>query len=153
LFCSALATHRPALAGKAEWKEFTSKEGGFAVLLPGTPVEQRQLVKTPVGSVDVHLFVVDPEGAPGAYVVGYSDFPEVALNDGGAQKRLDNARDGAVAQVKGKLKSEKKIKLKGVPGRELHIEVNDKTAVRLRLYVVQNRLYQVMSIGPREATA
>ena len=62
-------------------------------------------------------------------------------------KRLDQARDGAIASVGGKKRSEEKIKLKGHPGREIVIEKDSEVVVRMRIYLVKNRLYQVMVLG------
>jgi hypothetical protein len=135
----------------AEWKTFASAKGGFSVVLPAEPSEQVQSVKTPAGTVDVILYLVDGKKDAASYVVGYSEFPEKALQTGTSEKRLDNARDGAVQSAKGKLKEEKKILLGAYPGRDLVIESETRGVVRTRIYAVRNRLYQTMIIGPKKA--
>src|SRR2546421_6377456 len=46
------------VAGHAdEWKTYSSKEGGFSVVMPGKPQEQTQEVKTPDGKLALHLLV------------------------------------------------------------------------------------------------
>jgi len=143
-----LLTPLPAAAG--EWKAFNSKEGNYEVQLPGTPRENRNSVKTSVGTVYVVLAVVPVNKGEGNYVVGFSELPEAVVKADSEAKRLDNARDGAIASVKGKLKSEKEVKLDGHSGRELDIEVGNGMLVRARFYAVNNRLYQVMAVGSRD---
>src|SRR5262245_1267850 len=107
-----------------EWKTFTSKEGNYEVQLPGEPRENRNSVKTSVGTGIVVLAVLEVKQGEGNYVVGFSELPEAVIKSDTEEKRLDNARDGAVSSVKGKLKSEKQIKLDTHNGRELEIEVS-----------------------------
>jgi hypothetical protein len=146
LFLTALAAS-PAPPGP-EWKPFTSKPGKFTAVFPGTPTEQKQSVKTAVGTIEMTLYVLDLPKASGSYVIDYSELPEAAVRVGTEEKRLDNARDGAVASAKGKLKSEKRISLQGFHGRDLVIEVGDKRSVRMRIFAVNNRLYQLLAAGP-----
>jgi hypothetical protein len=132
-----------------EWMPFTSSAGKFRVLFPGEPTEQKESVKTPAGVVEVTTFFVEQQLEQVNYVVTYARFPAAAVKAGSEAKRLDNARDGAVARMKGKLKSEKRIALqKQYPGRELLIETPDKRRVRGRIYAVGDRLYQVLVLGP-----
>jgi hypothetical protein len=135
------------------WKPFTSSTAGFVVILPGTPTEQKQTVKTAAGTVEVHVFAVDTEKDQTSYVVSYSALPDSAVKPGSEAKRLDNARDGAVASTKGKLVSERRIVLQNhYPGRELDIDVGGKRRVRTRIYAVGNHLYQLLIVGPTSVT-
>src|SRR3954447_15583600 len=57
-----VALAMPLQAGEAQksgWKEFRSKEGGFSVLMPGTPVEQEQSAGSRIGPIRSRMFVVD----------------------------------------------------------------------------------------------
>jgi hypothetical protein len=129
------------------WRVFTSKEGGFSVALPGPPAESKQRVATATGHLDVYLFLV--EGKDGtAYVVSYSDLPADEVKPGSEEKRLDFAREGAVANARGKLRTEKKVELDGCPGRELVIETDKDVVIRMRVYAAKRRLYQAMAMGP-----
>lgn len=131
------------------WKPFTSKEGGFTVALPAAgPSEGKRTVKTPAGNIEVTFYLVEVKDQ-GSYVVTFSDFSEEALKGGTDDKRLDNARDGAVQTAKGKLKSEKRLMLGDYPGRELIIESEAKGGVRTRIYAVKGRLFQTMAAGGR----
>jgi hypothetical protein len=129
----------------AGWRVFTSNEGSFTIHLPGPPSESKQRVPTAAANLDVHLFVVETKDDR-AYVVSYCDLPAAEVKPGNEEKRLDLAREGAVTNSRGKLRSEKEYKVDGYPGRELEIDA-DKTQIRMRIIVVNQRLYQVMAMG------
>ncbi len=131
---------------RAGWKAFVSKEGRFQVQMPTAPAEQKQRVKTATGQVEVHLFLA--EGSAATFVLSYSDFPANEVKAGDEAKRLDFARDGAVSSARGKLRSERKIDLDGVPGRELVIDGASDTVLKVRVYAAERRLYQLMAVGP-----
>src|SRR5688572_23404134 len=95
-----------------DWKAFSPKDGGFTVLMPGMPMEDKQDVKTVSGDITVMLHFIEVKNE-GSLVVSYSEYPDAAFKGGDDEKRLDSARDGAVVSAKGKLKSEKKITLDG----------------------------------------
>ena len=128
------------------WKGIISKDGGFRVAMPAAPTEKKQLVKTATGQLQVMLLIAEGRNES-LFVVGYADFPEAELKKGAIEKRLDQARDRAVENARGKLRSEKAIDLAGTPGREIAIEKDGVLVARLRIYLVGRRLYQVMVLG------
>jgi hypothetical protein len=136
-----------------EWKELTPKDGSFSVFLPGTPTEHKKTVMSPSGMVEVVLFEVAVPPADGKFVAGYSEFPEASIKPGTEDKRLDNARDGAIASAKGKLVRQKNLLLDKYPGREVVIKIEGKATVLLRLFAVKNRLYQLVVVGNEELLA
>src|SRR5262249_25102169 len=121
-------------ADDSGWKEFTSKEGGFTVSWPGKPTERTQAA----GGSTMRMFLVEVSRDL-AYTVVYSDKSDDATF------ALDPAWQQAMAKYKGKLVSEKKIKLGSYPGKEIRFDLPDSLlGVRMRLYAVKHRLYQVM---------
>ncbi len=126
-----------------------SKEGKFSVTLPDKPAEKTNKVKTDVGELDLHSFLVDQNDR--AMVVMYSDYPAGSVGAANADKVLAGCIEGNVKSLKGKLASEEKIttgKAKHV-GREIRIEMPDKKGIyRARLFLVGDRLYQVVALGP-----
>src|SRR5689334_18808893 len=76
-----------AMQETAAWKTYTSKDGGFSISLPGTPMESKQRVKTATGQLDVVLLVAEGKNDV-AYVVSYSDFPPAEVKPGTEGKRL-----------------------------------------------------------------
>ena len=98
----ALTLFLPLLAAAGQdgaWQEFKGKEGGFTVLMPGKPKEIQQPVRTPTGTIDVTLYAVELKGGEASYAVGFAEFPEQTVKPGTTGRRLDNARDGAVANA------------------------------------------------------
>jgi hypothetical protein len=128
----------------ANWKVNVSKDGNFSVAMPGTATETKKPVKTATGQLLVTMLVAEGRDES-LFVVSFSDFPEKDVKKETVDKRLDYARDGAVSSARGKLRSEKIIKLdEAQPGRELIVEKDGAVVAKIRIYVVKNRLYQVM---------
>lgn len=141
----------PLLAGQtappAGWRPFTPKDASFIVSLPSVPREKKQQIKLPTGTIEVAIFTCEPSSEV-TFVIGVTDYPNLDM-EGGEDKRLRNARDGAVENSKGKLIHERKIVLAGHPGRELWILTQDDGMIHTRLVAVKQRLYQTMAIGPK----
>jgi hypothetical protein len=150
LFLSILATGTGADPNQ-DWQAFSPADRSFTVWVPDKPNEFKKSVETPDGPTDVRIYEMALGEAK--FVVSYSEIPEAKVIAGTEDKRLDNARDGAVASCKGKLKEEKSLLLDKNPGRELVIAIDGKTAVTLRLYAVKNRLYQIAVVGPPDLVA
>jgi hypothetical protein len=131
----------------AGWSVFTSKAGAFSVALPRTPTESKQKVMIATGTLDVFVFVAEAKD-DATFVVSYSDLPAEEAKPGTAGKRLDFARDGAVSNSRGKLRTQKKIELDGHPGRDLVIETDKEIVIRMRVFAVNRRLYQAMAMSP-----
>src|SRR5205823_287785 len=151
VLCCRAALALVLLAGSAAfaateeiaWKPFTSKEGGFSVSFPGTPQASTQKVDTALGAIEIHLLVVG-RGEDEAYVVSYNDYPADATKD--PDTVLTGAQKGALTNMKAELKSEKKITLSGHPGREYTGSGENGTQVNGRVYLVENRLYQMIAL-------
>jgi len=143
-----LITNRPASA----WKEFSTAVGGFSILMPGTPQEQKQSLDSEIGPIDYYTF--SSEDRASAYVVGYADYPADLIRQADPDAMLDGARDGAVSNVKGKLVNEREMSLRDYPGKELEIEapiggVSQNGTIITRLYLVDQRLYQLITVTPQ----
>jgi hypothetical protein len=133
----------------AGWKVFASKDGRFTVHMPKEPMDpKKQVVKTGTGELNVTLVIA--EGRQDSYfVVSYSDFPPAVLKKGEEEMRLDQACNGAVESSRGKLRGvAKPIELAGgYAGREIVIEKDGAVIAKMRIYLVENRLYQIMVLG------
>src|SRR5262249_27644041 len=85
------------------------------------------------------------------YGANYSDFP-AKIKKVPIKQLLDSSRDGAVTNLRGKLAGEKDIKLGKYFGREGQIEVSGgKRLFRARVFLVEQRLYQVVIFGTKKA--
>jgi hypothetical protein len=134
---------------KPAWKEFASKEGRFKVLMPGTPTQKQLDTESDFGKGVLHMNTV--QSGKTMYGANYCDFP-AKIKEVPIKQVLDSSRDGAVANLEGKLASEQDLKLGDHPGREIRIEVaGGKQLFRARVYLVEQRLYQVVVFGTKDA--
>lgn len=141
------AEERPTL------KEFTSREGGFSVRVPG---EMKETVKTVTrdgksGEQRTYTYSPDPKVT---YLVLVRDRPDLAeASTEAVEKELESAARSAAESLKGKLLSTKPITLGRYPGRELQVEPSD-GLYRARVFVAGGRLYEVTILAPKDvATA
>jgi hypothetical protein len=152
-FCLVLLSALCPVVLLAEDKKpgpFTSKEGKFTITLPDKPTEKT--IKSDLGNqkIDTHLFMVP--GKDRAFIVSYTDYPKDKIGDD-KDKFVSGVVERNVAPLKGKVASNEKITLgaKKHPGREVRVELADKKQVyRARVYLVGERVYQVVVIGPEE---
>jgi hypothetical protein len=134
---------------QSAWKEFNSSEGAFSVLVPGTPKEQTINVNIEGTPIDCHFFMLEQKDM--VYLVAYADYPEALIHGRALDAILDGARDGAVANCKGRLLGESTISLNQYLGRELKIESPDgESTMKARIFMVGRRLYQVEVATPKE---
>lgn len=129
------------------WIEYRSDKGGFSILLPQKPQEQTQPIDTAGGTAQLNLALVNA----GDFTLGvsYNDIPAEALKSGDANTLLQGGRDGTAKNLKGRVVSDKAINLGAYPGIEFVVEAPDSVRYQARVYVVDNRLYQIMFIAPQ----
>ena len=142
-------------SGSVTGEVFTSEAGEFSIATPAPLEETQQSVETPAGPVEIYTFTAEAEET--AYVVAYSDYPTAMVNEVDPQELLDSSRDGAVANLGGTLENEEVIDLNGNPGRSLVISTSANQAqsatINSRIYLVDNRLYQILVVTPAGADA
>jgi len=132
----------------ANWKEFTSAEGGFTVSMPGVPAISSEPVDTEVGRIVMHLYVLTTK--LGEYGVSYSDFPVQSNNAVTVRKVLDGSRDEILANGARRL-NENDVTVEGILGRELIIEKGGVIG-RHRMFLVNGRLYAlILATAPNVA--
>lgn len=133
----------------SQWKEFVAKEGQFKVSMPGAPKQNKLDTESDFGKGVLYMNVV--VAGKTMYAANYSDFP-AEVKKATLKQVYDSSRDGAVTNMDGKLVSEKDVKLGEHPGREIRIDVAEgKRLFRVRVYLVDQRLYQVVVFGTPEA--
>ena len=132
-----------------KWKEFASQKGRFKVLMPGTPKQEQAETESDFGKGVLHMNTA--QAGKTMYGANYCDFP-AKIKKVPLKQVLDSSRDGAVANLEGNLASEKDMKLGKHPGREIRIGVaGGKRLFRARVYLVEQRLYQVVVFGTKKA--
>lgn len=123
-----------------DWRELTSNDGGFSVLMPSKPrYEERSLADAP--GVTMHLW--SAHAAKSVFGVGYADYPVAGT------RLLDATRDALVANIRGRLLEEKPITSNGLAGLELTAESDDRV-LQARLLLSGTRLFQLVALGPKK---
>jgi len=137
----------PAAAAAADWKQYRYADNGFSAWFPLPPELQKQTIKTESGPVELRTYIAeDPSAALIAAVCDYG--AAAAAKD--PDVLLEDAKKGAILNVKGHLISEKKITLGAYRG--IEFEADSETAhVSARLYLVGNTLYQMIVAAPVNA--
>ena len=151
LFCAC------SMLSQTKWE--TVSEGGFTAQMPGTPNRQTQSVDTAGGKIDITMLSTTKGNE--AYIVGYNDIPAsiAAIADANPETFLNNARDGAVRNVNGKVTSEHAITIDGHPGKEFTgdgtspDDAKQEGTFTARVYWVNPRLYQVLYVRPKTSSA
>ena len=152
--CVTLLASLAAAAGadkpvKSQWTTFGSPEGRFDILMPGEVKQFPVEVENEFGMTVLHMNVATWDQT--MLVANWVDYPPDAARDL-PERLLDDAREGALENLGGRLVSEKPIKLGRFEGRELLIEVPRQDRLfRARVYLVGNRLYQTVLFGPPKA--
>jgi len=152
LAATLLISATTSTAAAAQWRTLTSKEGNFKLKMPGKPQTMNRSLKTAVGKIEMHIFVVAPTGQKAAYMLMYNDYPEQFARQADPKKVLDGAIHGVVRKRKGKITQEKDIKIDGYPGKAVVFESGSggaKFTGHIRTFLVKNRLYQVMVLYDR----
>lgn len=132
------------------WKEFSSAEGRFAILVPGVPTLTTIKVETAIGTIDLHNYALATDTA--FYLVSYGDFPIIPVEPEAIRKALDGGRDNMLAKGKNqKLISETEFIFNGQITREWFIHRGDFIA-RFRAFFIKGRLYQIAIGTPLDMT-
>jgi hypothetical protein len=128
-------------------KKYDSKDGKFSAKFPGEPKTQVQ--KTSAFDLTITL----SEKGGGGFAVIYSDFPAETLKATTAKKLLEGGQDGLVTRFKATVSKSTETTFKAggkeYPARDIWAD-KDKTNLRVRLILVESRLYQIFVAGPKE---
>ena len=131
---------------------FVSVEQGFRVSLPGKPQEQTVTQPSPIGQIEVKVFVAQMAGL--TYVVTATKLPPQAAGEDPKQG-LEGVVKGTISSTKGTLVSEKEIKLGKDPGKEFEFEMKGADGAanytRSRAFVANGRIYQLLLAGPKDS--
>lgn len=127
------------------WEVIHSEKGGYSIWLPGKPRETETNAAT--GTHVTRQMQWQDKSTNLNYIASVADYGHRIFDD--PETALDNARDGGVRASGGELLSEKQITLGRYPGRELRISPGmSKNIIRVRIYIVGSRMYQLMAGGP-----
>ena len=148
IYPAAHTDQKGSQAAQPEWKQFSSKEGGFSILLPGVPQENTETKDFPiVGKGVVHLFIIANES--GFFLVGYVEVPGLAqstreFSDGFGKGFLRSVGEGIAKGAGGKVLKDTDILLGSFPGKEILLEFPSGPATA-RAYFIRKRGYQLLA--------
>lgn len=132
----------------APWLSFASERWQFTAEFPAAVRSDVMSVPTVAGALEVHLFSAEAGGW--AYMISALDGPTI----GGPVKPakvLDGARDGAVANIHGRLVAETQLEHGGLPARRIEVIASPpegEQRVFGLLVLQERRLYQALVVAP-----
>lgn len=144
----------PAEPPHGSWITFESQEGRFNAQFPRSPKTETAPTPTAVGTVD--MITYSAQDGDVYYAIATADYPAAMVKASDPASILDGARDGAAANISGKLTSEKQIDVNGHKGRRINITASLQgidLVLDLVLVLVENRLFQAIVVHPASQNA
>jgi hypothetical protein len=151
MFLVAFALALSACYPDLDWREVTSTDGGFKVLMPAKPEHaQRQVV---IGGVSLEMSMESTRRDGMAFGAAYADLPA-----GYARRAelLAAARDALVRNIGGRITAEREVTVDGASGQEFYAEGStggQPMRIAARVLVSGKRFYQVACVGRTERMA
>jgi hypothetical protein len=127
------------------WKSFPGKDGKFSVKFPEPPTESSKSQETARGTVQGHA--LEFKGGIVVLSVIYTDFPSLPTERKEQAELLERFQGNLLKSyqsVNPKVIRQEEISIEGNPGRHLHLELNGRFVVRVRVFLVGNRVYQLV---------
>jgi hypothetical protein len=129
---------------KSPWKEFSSTEGRFTVLLPGSAKEKSEESPYGQGTLTIHSCKLFREKEDETYRILYVDYPSSELERMGRNRVLDRAVQDVLSATLSEQLSKQEVSLNGVAGLEVKAkDATGKYLVFARVYLAGNRIYEV----------
>jgi len=113
--------------------------------MPAKPSEQIQGVD---GHPGLENLILSVETKLAGYVVSSVQFPDEITDPVAIKLLLDRGREGGLKSTKGKLRSEKEIKLASYFGREWVVDLPGNLETTARAYWIKRRLFQTIFVVP-----
>lgn len=130
------------------WKEFSTIEGGFSILMPGEVVVTRQTVPTWVGALDEFSFNCVYEGV--GYEVRYHDYELADVYSYSPMVFLDSVVIGEMKE--GEVVYEQMISIARHPGRRIKTIKPEGQTFTSEVYLARERLYKITVMQPSDTT-
>jgi hypothetical protein len=129
-------------------KEFVSEEGQYSITFPGAPTEQRQSIPIEgMGEIEMVAIMYEPSQNK-VFMVAHADYPEAMVKAAKKADKnaisaiIDNAKQGAVGQMKLTISTEEKIIIQDNVGISFMAD-NGNIYTEYQIFLVGNRLYQI----------
>ena len=136
------------------WENISPEGCSCTILMPAKPEQTKRIINhSTYGKLTMNLSILQPKDSTDpnlVYMLSYTDYPIGTIHSDSAnilESFFMSSREGAIANVQGKLLSETILNLSGYPGRELRLNFKNGLALlRCRNYLVKNRLYTMQII-------
>lgn len=136
------------------WLDVNPEGCRCLVKMPGKPEKKEKLLNSAVGEVNLVMYMYqspkDGNADNLAYAVAFMDYPADKITSDSTsiiKEFFDNAREGSLKAIQGKLLTESIINYKGYPGREQRVDFKNGLAIiKYRHYLIKNRLYTLQVI-------
>jgi hypothetical protein len=131
--------------GRAQgvWKELQAKSQRFAISMPGEPDHQKQTIPSPQGQLHVDVYTFQRPST--IYSITAIEYPEGAIQPDSVEETIKRTRDGMAKSLEGKITTERELTLSGQLGREFQCSMKNGMFARVRIYVVKNRMYEIVT--------
>lgn len=147
LLAAAVLVAVPAFAGSS-W--VTVDDPDFTAQLPGTPKRTQNTEPSDLGDSNNVMYEYEGDNGNIYFAVNYTDFPAGSMGKADPGKVLDGARNGALTNTKATPLGSKAVWLeaggKKFPGTEFEGKTPDGLKVSARVFLVDDRLYQLIFV-------
>jgi hypothetical protein len=142
----------PGCGGSSTLEFYGYEPGNFRILAAGKPVHTQKNVPSAAGQLAMNTMET-VDSAQIRRVVIYTDLPQVTVESSAPGELLDRGIKGMKASGQWSIEGETPATLDDHPGRDVRFAVNptassEKGAGRARVFLVGNRLYQAIMVGP-----
>lgn len=152
--CQSLsgASPTPTASPAPDWKTFCAPDGGFGILMPGTPAQAKASFDAGNGPADYYAYGLNFNSI--AYDVTYLPRPATLYARLGVTGTLKDLTEGFAGRQKYEILSAQDLSLGENPGHEVvylaAASLTDTTQLvtRFRLYAVGDRLYLLKAATP-----
>jgi len=133
------------------WNEFVYKDANFAIEFPQEPELDTLVSQTQLGQSIMPNYKVEIDS--NVYSVGYSRISDSLAITSSLQMIFEGALSGLIKSQNGRLLRRQYIGLDRFPGQDALLELgNGRFTFRLRMFVVNRRMYQIFAAVPGNDT-
>jgi TonB family protein len=121
------------------WKEYTSQEGKFTVLLPGEPTAAYRPV---TGESTIYInHITNVQTSAATYSIGFFDIPVDFTESGKFNQLFNNTRDTIIKLYSLELQEEAEILWRGYAGRSWRMDSSQGKQFLTIIFLVKHRVY------------
>ena len=117
--------------------KFHSSEGGFSLIMFGTPKRSIQVLETEFGNIPIMIFQVEKENI--TYTATYTEIGKYFDEELLQKDFYDGANKGMIDALGGRLVYETPVFTDGNAGREIKVEVGDEVVIIQRNFLIDGK--------------